>query len=139
MKLRNLLFPILASGLIMTTGKNKVANLIGTATTASGATFGYLGIGTSNATSTDITLNALVAQTAEGRLPYATQTVTTDTLTTVATFTFPSATRIIYEIGLFSAASSGTMLSRTVLTSSITCTTPNDTLQVTSTVQVNQG
>ena len=125
---------------ITTAGKVKVANLIGLNTTASGVTFGYPAIGSGAGASTAFAVGQTDLQGAvKVRQLWSTnsgtQAVTaTDTLTTVTTFTFGT-TATVEEVGFFSAATVGTMLCRTVITG-IVCTAPNDTLQVTITVQM---
>jgi hypothetical protein len=122
---------------ICTVGMQKVANLIGVATNASGSTFGYVAIGTS-ATAVDPAQTILVAEVK--RFTYTNQSVTSQTLTTTYdSFNFTAGALSINECGMFGivTANTGPILCR-ALTGNIACGT-TDTLKVTITVEVKQG
>lgn len=107
------------SNLITSAGKAQLALLAGDATAVP---FTYLAIGTSN-TAVAIGQTALQAETAVSGLTRAsatvsrvTTTVTNDTLQLVKTWT-AAGSATIEEIGIFNAASAGTMLGRALTTS----------------------
>lgn len=112
------------------TGMAQMAKLMGT-NTNDAVTFGYIGIGTS-ATAFDASQTNL--QSPNQRAVSTSQTVTTDTLTTVTQFSFGGSYNI-NELGLFTAGSGGIMLCRTVLGSPISVTA-NDKIRATLNFQI---
>jgi len=122
---------------ITTAGMTGVANLIGTTTTGSGFTYRWIMIGTS-ATAFNISQTTGVAEIQ--RMASTTQTVGSNTLTTVADyFSFGGGAQTVNECGLTSSVTlnTGNMLCR-ALTGAIACGV-TDTLKVTITVEVKQG
>lgn len=119
--------------IITNAGKAQIALLAG----ASGTAFTYLAVGTSTTAvaATDTTLTAEIVDTglarAAGTVSRVTTTVTNDTLQVVYTWT-ASGSKTVEEVGLFNAASTGTMLNHALTTSK--ALTANDTL--TATVQI---
>lgn len=106
------------NNLITSAGKALLASLAGD---ASANPFTYLAVGTSS-TAVAIGNTALGAEIidtglarAAGTVSRTTTTVTNDTLSVVYEWT-ASGTKIIEEIGVFNASSSGTMLSRALTT-----------------------
>lgn len=102
------------SNLIVSAGKALIASLIGD---ASATPFTYLAVGTSS-TAVAAGQTALQAETvtsglerAAGTVSRITTTVTNDTYKITKTFT-ATGTVVVEEIGVFNAASSGTMLGR---------------------------
>lgn len=100
--------------LVTSAGKAQLALLAGDATATP---FTYIAVGTSS-TAPTVGQTALVAETTTNGLQRAsatvsrtTTTVTNDTLNLTKTFT-ATGTVAVEEVGVFNAASSGTMLSR---------------------------
>lgn len=125
----------LGENIITNAGKALMASLAGD---AAAVPFTYLALGTSNTTpaATDTTLGAEITDTGLARsaatVSRVTTSVTNDTLSLIFTWT-ASGVKTIQEIGIFNAASSGTMLAHK-LTGAIT-TANNDSVQMTYTVQ----
>ena len=106
------------NNLVTSAGKALLASLAGD---ASAVPFTYLALGTSN-TAPAIGQTTLVAEITDTGLARAaatvsrvTTTVTNDTLQLVYTWT-ASGTKTVEEVGVFNAASAGTMLSRALTT-----------------------
>ncbi len=106
------------NNLVTSAGKALLASLAGD---ASAVPFTYLALGTSN-TAPAIGQTTLIAEITDTGLARAaatvsrvTTTVTNDTLQLVYTWT-ASGTKTVEEVGVFNAASSGTMLSRALTT-----------------------
>lgn len=105
--------------IITNAGKAQMALLAGD---ASATPFTYLAVGTSATAvaATDTTLTAEITDTglarAAGTVSRITTTVTNDTLNVTYTWT-ASGSKTIEEIGLFNAASAGTMLGHALTTS----------------------
>lgn len=119
------------NNLVTSAGKAQLALLAGD---ASATPFTYLELGTSS-TAVSVGQTALIAAITDTGLARAaatvsrvTTTVTNDTLQLVYTWT-ASGSKTIEEVGVFNAASSGTMLSRALTTSRILVN--NDTFIVT--------
>lgn len=119
------------NNLVTSAGKAQLALLAGD---ASATPFTYLALGTST-TAPAIGQTTLVAEIttsglarAAGTVSRTTTTVTNDTLQLVYTWT-ASGTKTVEEVGVFNAASSGTMLSRALTTTREFVA--NDTYQVT--------
>lgn len=100
------------SNIVTNVGKAQLALLAGDATAIP---FTYLAVGTSSTAvaATDTTLNAEIVDTglarAAGTVSRVTTTTTNDTLNVTYTWT-ASGTKVVQEIGLFNAASVGTIL-----------------------------
>lgn len=119
------------NNLVTSAGKALLASLAGD---ASAVPFTYLALGTSS-TAPAIGQTTLVAEITDTGLARAaatvsrvTTTVTNDTLQLVYTWT-ASGSKTLEEVGVFNAASSGTMLSRALTTTRNLVN--NDTFQVT--------
>jgi len=119
------------NNLVVSAGKALLASLAGD---ASAVPFTYLALGTSS-TAASVGQTTLVAEIADTGLARAaatvsrvTTTVTNDTLQLVYTWT-ASGSKTVEEVGVFNAASGGTMLSRALTTSKILVN--NDTFIVT--------
>lgn len=122
------------NNLVVNAGKAQLALLAGDATATP---FTYIAVGTSS-TAVAGSQTALQAETTTNGLSRAsatvsrtTTTVTNDTLSLAKTFT-ATGTVVVKEVGVFNAASSGTMLSR-ALTSTKTLVN-GETLAVTYTL-----
>jgi hypothetical protein len=98
---------------VTNSGKAEIAGLGGN--TGSPTAFTYLAYGTGS-TAFAATQTALVTQSqrAAATVSRTTTTVTNDTLQLTYSFSITT-TETITEVGIFNAASSGTMLARTVL------------------------
>ena len=123
---------------ITNSGMAEVAALIGSDTAGDGTAFDYIAIGTGTGapSATDTTLGS-EQQRAAATGTRVTTSVTNDTLQLVKdAFSF-SGSYAITEVGVFNAASNGTMLSRS--TFSAVNVTSSDTLKVTVKIQVKQG
>lgn len=99
----------LEKNLVVTVGKNFIANRI---TSASAAVMGWMAIGTNNTapSGTNTTLNTelvRVATTVSGGTP------TGNTVQYIGIYPAGSGTGALTEAGIFNASSAGTMLSRT--------------------------
>lgn len=120
--------------LVVNAGLAQIALLIGD---ASATPFTYIAVGTSaaavgasqTALTAEITTNGL--ERASATIDRTTTTVTNDTFRAVKVFT-ATGTHVVEEVGVFNAASSGTMLSR-ALTSTKTVTS-GETITVTYTL-----
>lgn len=106
---------------IVSAGKAQLASLAGD---ASATPFTYLAVGTST-TAVTIAQTALQAEISDSGLARAaatvsrvTTTVTNDTLRLVYTWAV-SGSKTVEEIGIFNAASTGTMLGRALTTSKV--------------------
>lgn len=119
------------SNIITNAGKAQIALLAGDATAVP---FTYLAVGTSTTAvaATDTTLTAEITDTglarAAGTVSRVTTTVSNDTLQVVYTWT-ATGTKTVEEVGLFNAASAGTMLGHALTTSK--AMSNSDTLQMT--------
>lgn len=100
--------------LVVTTGKDYIASRIKDATATA---MSHMAVGTSGtaAAAGDTTLGAEV-----GRVALDSTTVSTNTVTYVATFPAGTGTGTLAEGGLFNAGAAGTMLCRTLFSSTIT-------------------
>ena len=134
----NVKLDVLAKNLITNTGMAGLASRVGGA--GSEAAFDYLELGT-DSTAVAATQTALITAIttgggarAQGTVSRVTTDVTNDTARLEYTWTF-SAGFTIEEIGVFNAASAGTMLSR-VLSGTITVVS-GDNLQVTHDLDVD--
>jgi len=126
------------SNLITNAGLAELSSLING--TTSPASFDFLGIGTGT-TAANATDTALVTEInqdgnptfstrgAAGAASRTTTTVTNDTATIIRTFTIGAFTPAITEVGLFNAATSGSLFARKVFTA--VNLVENDNLQVT--------
>jgi len=133
MRHTGLLALFLSRDLLVTLGKNNVANRIGTATTSGTISYGGLGIGTSSQspaiTDTDIVAGGVYAD-------YSTQTMTDGILTTVKSAWAPTpATYVECVLCQSSTQHSSLILSRSLMTS--VTIVAGDTLTVTHTVTVS--
>ena len=106
--------------LIVNTGLAEIAGLVGN--TGSPTAFTYLAVGSAS-TAANATDTTLETELTDGGLERASATVTrqtttaaNDTLQLVKTFTV-TGTKTVREVGVFNDSTSGTMLSRSVLTS----------------------
>ena len=106
--------------LIVNTGLAEIAGLVGN--TGSPTAFTYLAVGSAS-TAANATDTTLETELTDGGLKRASATVTrqtttaaNDTLQLVKTFTV-TGTKTVREVGVFNDSTSGTMLSRSVLTS----------------------
>ena len=117
--------------LVVTVGKGFIASRMKDAT-ATAMTHMEVGTGTTAAAVGDTTLQTAVASS---RVTLTSTTVTTNNVAYVATFPAGTGTGALTEAGLFNAASSGTMLCRTVF--SVINKGAADTLGITWTVTVN--
>ena len=115
--------------LVVTAGKELVANRLKNNTEAA---IGYVAVGT-DGTAASVGQTALVAEVARAAVTSA--TVTTNSIAYVATFPAGTGTGTLLEAGLFNAASTGTMFSRTASINVVKGAT--DTLTITWTVTVN--
>jgi len=104
--------------LVTNAGFAELANLAG----GNGTEFTYLAVGTSNTAvaATDTALGAEITDTglerAEGTVSRITTTVTNDTYKVTYTWT-ATGSKTVEEVGVFNAASAGTMLSHALTTS----------------------
>jgi len=96
--------------LVVSTGTAYIASRMKDAT-ATAMTHMELGTGTTAAANGDTTLGTLIASS---RTALTTTTVSSNTITYVATFNAGVGTGAVTEAGIFNASSSGTMLCRTV-------------------------
>lgn len=124
--------------IITNAGIAELVNLAGNVSTP--AAFTYLALGTSN-TAVAATDTALGAEIVSGGLERAaatvtreTTTVTNDTLQLTKTFT-ATATLTVEEVGVFNAASSGTMLGHALTTTKAMVSA--DTLAITYKIQLS--
>lgn len=117
--------------LVVTVGKNFIASRMKDAT-ATAMTHMEVGTGTTAAAVGDTALQTAVASS---RVTLTSTTVTTNNVAYVASFPAGTGTGALTEAGLFNAASSGTMLCRTVF--SVINKGAADTLGITWTVTVN--
>ena len=117
--------------LVVTVGKGFIASRMKDAT-ATAMTHMEVGTGTTAAAVGDTALQTAVASS---RVTLTSTTVTTNNVAYVATFPAGTGTGALTEAGLFNAASSGTMLCRTVF--SVINKGAADTLGITWTVTVN--
>lgn len=106
--------------LIVNTGLAEIAGLVGN--TGSPTAFTYLAVGSAS-TAANATDTTLETELTDGGLKRASATVTrqtttaaNDTLQLVKTFTV-TGTKTVREVGVFNDSTSGTMLSRSILTS----------------------
>lgn len=117
--------------LVVTVGKGFIASRMKDAT-ATAMTHMEVGTGVTAAAVGDTALQTAVAAS---RVTLTSTTVTTNNVAYVATFPAGTGTGALTEAGLFNAASSGTMLCRTVF--SVINKGAADTLGITWTVTVN--
>ena len=117
--------------LVVTVGKNFIASRMKDAT-ATAMTHMEVGTGTTAAAVGDTALQTAVASS---RVTLTSTTVTTNNVAYVATFPAGTGTGALTEAGIFNAASTGTMLCRTVF--SVINKGAADTLGITWTVTVN--
>jgi len=108
------------AGVATKTGFAAMASLAGGIAGTAAFTYIALGVGTTAATSDDTTLESEIVDSGLARAQDATPTrttttVTNDTLVLENTFTV-SGTKSVTELGVFNAASTGTMLWRDVFT-----------------------
>lgn len=114
--------------LVVTSGKDHTASrLVGT----SSAAMSHMGVGTSS-TAAAVGQTALVAEVT--RVALSSATATGASVTHTATFGPGVGTGALQEAGIFNAASSGTMLARTVF--AVINKGAGDTLQISWTVSV---
>ncbi len=105
--------------LIVNTGLAEIAGLVGN--TGSPTAFTYLAVGSAStaAAATDTTLETELTdgglKRASATVTRTTTTATNDTLQLVKTFNV-TGTKTVREVGVFNNSTSGTMLSRSVLT-----------------------
>ncbi len=124
----------LGSNIVTNAGKAQLALLAG----ASGTPFTYLALGTSSTApaATDTTLGAEITDTGLARVAATvsrvTTSVTNDTLSLVGNWT-ASGVKALAELGMFNAASTGTMLGHKLVTSATTAN--GDSIQYTYTIQ----
>jgi len=117
--------------LVVTVGKNFIASRMKDAT-ATAMSHMEVGTGTTAAAVGDTALQTPVASS---RVALTSTTVTTNSVAYVATFPAGTGTGALTEAGIFNAASSGTLLCRTVF--SVINKGAADTLGITWTVTVN--
>lgn len=107
------------NNIITNAGKAQIALLAGDAT-ATPFTFLAVGTSTTAVAATDTTLTAEIVDSglerAAGTVSRVTTTVTNDTLNVTKTWT-ATGTKTVEEVGLFNAASAGTMLGHALTTS----------------------
>ena len=96
--------------LVVSTGTAYIASRMKD-TTATAMTHMELGTGTTAAANGDTTLGTLISSS---RTALTTTTVSSNTITYVATFNAGVGTGAVTEAGIFNASSAGTMLCRTV-------------------------
>lgn len=122
--------------LVVTVGKGYVTSrMIGTSATV----MGYMEVGTSS-TAAAAAQTALVAAVASSRTAFtsatqATSSTANDSVTYVTTFVAGTGTGALTEAGIFNAASSGTLLCRTVF--SVVTKGASDAMTITWTVTLS--
>jgi len=120
---------IVVPNLVVTTGKNFIASRMA-GTSSNVMSHMAIGSGTTAAAVGDTAL-----ETELGRVSLTSATVTTNSVAYVATFPAGTGTGAVTEAGILNAASSGTLLCRTVF--SVINKGAADTLGITWTVTVN--
>jgi hypothetical protein len=120
--------------LVVTVGKNFIASSMAKTTTNSPAAMTHMEVGTGT-TAAAVGDTALQTAVASSRVTLTSTTVTTNNVAYVATFPAGTGTGALTEAGIFNAASSGTLLCRTVF--SVINKGAADTLGITWTVTVN--
>jgi hypothetical protein len=120
--------------LVVTVGKNFIASSMAKTTTNSPAAMTHMEVGTGT-TAAAVGDTALQTAVASSRVTLTSTTVTTNNVAYVATFPAGTGTGALTEAGIFNAASTGTMLCRTVF--SVINKGAADTLGITWTVTVN--
>jgi hypothetical protein len=120
--------------LVVTVGKNFIASSMAKTTTNSPAAMTHMEVGTGT-TAAAVGDTALQTAVASSRVTLTSTTVTTNNVAYVASFPAGTGTGALTEAGIFNAASSGTLLCRTVF--SVINKGAADTLGITWTVTVN--
>ena len=125
-----------ASTAVVNVGRALITNRIN----GGGTTPTYVAIGTgSTAVSlTDTTLGTEVETRSNGTASRTTTSTTNDTFQVVSSAIVATAPRVVAEVGLFDASSSGTLFVRGVLGSTVSLAT-GDSITVTVTVQVTSS
>jgi hypothetical protein len=117
----NVVEQIRVPNLVVTTGKNFIANRLVTNATL----MSHMALGT-NDTTTDVAQTALIAENA--RVALSSQTNFNNTATYVASFGPGVGTGALREAGIFAAASGGIMLCRTIF--NVINKNPSDTVTI---------
>jgi hypothetical protein len=120
--------------LVVTVGKNFIASSMAKTTTNSPAAMTHMEVGTGT-TAAAVGDTALQTPVASSRVSLTSTTVTNNNVAYVATFPAGTGTGALTEAGIFNAASTGTLLCRTVF--SVINKGAADTLGITWTVTVN--
>lgn len=116
--------------LVVTTGKNFIADRMKNTTTV----MGWMEVGTS-ATAAAAGDTALVAAVGSSRTALTSATVTTNSIAYVCTFPAGTGTGSLTEAGIFNANAAGTMLCRTVF--STVTKAAGDSMTITWTVTIS--
>lgn len=118
------------ANLIVTTGKNAIADQLLASPTLTKPTHMGIGTGTTSPAAGDTTLQTEVGT----RQTFSTKTRTNNVVTMVGSFAAGNGTGAITEAGIFTAATAGTMYSR--ITFSVINKGANDTLELTWTYTI---
>tara|TARA_R110002153_G_scaffold155512_1_gene307552 strand:- start:1428 stop:1871 length:444 start_codon:yes stop_codon:yes gene_type:complete len=118
------------NNLVVTTGKNWIAGRMFDTSIPDDMSHMAVGTNTTAAAAGDTTLN-----TESARVALTSTTISTNTTAYVATFGAGTGTGALVEAGILNAASSGTLLCRTVF--SVVNKGADDTLTITWTITIN--